>query len=94
MNCSHLLFSGHAVRRMFQRGIKRQEITEIVAIGEIIASYPDDQPHPSFLVLGFSGETPVHVVVAQSQQDHDCVVVTTYIPDSKLWDDGFRMRKT
>ena len=56
MDCSHLLFSGHAVRRMFQRGIKQQDITEIVAAGEIIASYPDDQPHPSFLLLGFSGE--------------------------------------
>jgi len=94
MDCSDLLFSGHAVRRMFQRGFKRQDITEIVAAGEIIASYSDDQPHPSFLLLGFSGETPIHVVVAQNQQDNVCVVVTAYIPDNKLWDDGFRKRKT
>ncbi len=92
MKCSHISFSGHAVRRMFQRDIKRLEVTEIIATGETIASYLNDQPHPSFLLLGFAGETPVHVVVAQNQQDHDCVVVTAYIPDSALWADGFRKR--
>jgi len=79
---------------MFQRSIKRPDITDIVVAGEIIASYPDDQPHPSFLLLGLSDETPMHVVVAQNRQDNVCMVVTAYIPDNKLWDDGFRKRKT
>jgi len=78
---------------MFQRGITRLEVTKIIAAGVIIASYPDDQPHPSFLLLGFAGVTPVHVVVAQNHQDHDCVVVTAYIPDNALWDDDFKKRR-
>ena len=87
MKCSHISVSGHAVRRMFQRGIKRLEVTEI------IASYPDDQPHPGFPLLGFAGMTPVHVVVAQNQKDHNCVVVTAYIPDAALWAGDFRKRR-
>jgi len=93
MKCSHISFSGHAVRRMFQRGIKRPEVTEIIATGEIIASYPDDQPHPSLLLLGFAGVIPVHVVVAQNEKDHDCVIVTAYVPDIALWADDFRKRR-
>lgn len=93
MNCNHVSFSGHAVRRMFQRGIKRQEVTEVIATGEIIANYPDDQPHPSFTLLGFAGAIPVHVVVAQDQQDDACIVIPAHIPDNALWSDGFRKRR-
>ncbi len=64
MNCARLLFSGHAIRRMFERGIGRDDAKEVVARGEGIAEYPDDSPHPSRLMLGRVNRKPIHVLVA------------------------------
>jgi hypothetical protein len=62
--CKENIFSGHAVQRMFDRGLKVSEVQFIIKSGEIIASYPDDRPLPSFLFLGWVRERPLHVVVA------------------------------
>jgi hypothetical protein len=53
MDCESIFFSGHAIRRMFERSIGRREVIDIVRLGEIIAEYPDDEPFPSSLILGF-----------------------------------------
>jgi hypothetical protein len=47
MECERVVFSGHAVQRMFQRGIGRHAVLEVIAAGEAIAEYPDDTPNPS-----------------------------------------------
>ena len=57
MNCSHVVFTGHALRRMFQRELGKDDIIEILKCGECIAEYLEDQPYPSYLMLGFSGST-------------------------------------
>jgi hypothetical protein len=93
MRCSKISFSGHAIRRMFQRSIDRQAVVTAIESGEIIAGYPDDQPHPSFLLLDFAKNRPIHVVLAQNQQDNACVVITATIPDLALWSDGFKKRR-
>ncbi len=54
MHCKTLIFSGHAVTRMFERAITRDQVRSVVEAGEIIASYPDDIPYPSYLVLDLS----------------------------------------
>jgi len=94
LNCGSLSFSGHAVRRMFERGLSRQDVAAAIRDGEVIADYPDDRPYPSCLLLGFVDNRPVHVVVAQDQAQACCIVVTAYIPDSALWADGFRKRRS
>ena len=58
----------------------------------MIADYLDDKPYPSTLLLGFINGGPVHVVIARDDQTADCYVVTVYVPDSKLWNDDFRIR--
>jgi len=94
VNCGSLSFSGHALRRMFERGLSRQDVAAAIRDGEVIADYPDDRPHPSYLLLGFVDHRPIHVVVAQDQARACCIVVTAYIPDSALWADGFRKRRS
>ena len=94
MNCGSLSFSGHALRRMFQRGLGRRDVTDAIRDGEVIADYPDDRPHPSYLLLGFVNDRPIHVVVAHDLDAQHCIVVTAYIPDEALWADGFRKRRT
>ncbi len=78
MRCSKISFSGHAIRRMFQRNINRQAVVTVVE---------------SFLLLDFAKNRPIHVVLAQNQQDNTCVVITAYVPDMALWSDGFKKRR-
>ena len=52
MDCEKISFSGHAVQRMFERGIGKEAVIGVIRTGEVIVSYPDDYPYPSFLMLG------------------------------------------
>ena len=93
MDCKQLHFSRHAFERMFQRGIAPDVVAQLVLSGEIIADYPDDQPFPSALILGFHGGQPVHAVVARDLLAGDCYLVTIYRPDPEIWDEGFKRRR-
>ena len=42
----------HAVKRIFERGISRNCVSELIRTSEIIESYPDDTPFPSCLIMG------------------------------------------
>ena len=53
MECDSIGLSRHALARMFERGIPPKAVFDIVRKGEIIASYPDDRPYPSCLLLGY-----------------------------------------
>ena len=76
MDCAEVVFSGHAVQRMFARGLNEADILQIIQHGEVIESYPRDTPFPSSLVLGVSRNTVIHAVVAR-RDDGRCIVVTT-----------------
>ncbi len=93
MDCAEIIFSGHAIRRMFERKLSQDAILAIVREGEVIAEYPDDSPHPSCLLLGFVSGHPVHVVVAREVESRRCFVVTAYRPDPAKWSDDFRKRR-
>ena len=64
MDCKRVVFSGHAIQRMFERGIGRDDALAVIAQGETIAEYADDKPYPSRLFLGSAGARPLHVVLA------------------------------
>jgi len=93
MDCRQIIFSGHAIRRIFERGIAVSGIREILRVGEIIADYPDDHPLPSFLILGLIDNRPIHVVVAVENETIICYVITVYEPDPTLWSDDFKKRR-
>ena len=93
MDCKDLHFSRHAFERMFQRGIDPDAVAQVVASGEVIADYPDDQPFPSALLLGFHGDQPVHAVVANDPVTGNCHLVTIYWPDPAIWDEAFKKRR-
>jgi hypothetical protein len=92
MECSEVTYSRHALERMFQRGISPEAVSELLQSGEVIASYPDDKPYPSVLLLGFVEQQPVHAVVARDPATAACYVVTVYRPDPLLWEPGFRTK--
>ncbi len=78
---------------MFERGIGAGQVRAVVESGEVIAQYPEDSPFPSVLVLGFLGETPLHVVLGEDVAERTCIVITVYVPQAGLWDTDFKNRK-
>ena len=93
MDCRELLFSGHAIRRMFERGISTGQVREVIESGEIIALYPEDRPLPSTFILGFAGEMPLHVVIGEDASRRVCVVITVYVPEANVWHTDFKTRR-
>jgi hypothetical protein len=93
MNCDRLIFTGHAVQRMFERRIQKEQIRDLLQSGKVIAEYPNDVPFPSSLILGFLRDRPIHIVVAFDDLTKTCHIVTVYEPDPDQWSDDFRTRK-
>lgn len=54
---------------MFERQISKSEDKSVIKTGEEIFGYPDDQPIPSSLMLGFAGKRPKHIVVAYDENE-------------------------
>ena len=88
-----IIFSGHAIRRMFQWKIGSEEVTAVLRTGETIMEYPEDKPFQSRLLLGFSGDRPIHVVAALDPATEACHVITAYVPDPAVWQPDFRTRR-
>jgi len=78
---------------MVHRKIARNDVLEIINNGKVIIDYPDDTPYPSCLILGLVNDNPIHVVIASDWENRTSIVITAYIPDSKLWTEDFRSRK-
>ena len=89
----HLIFSLHAIRRMFKRGITVDDVRAVIENGKTIEEYSDDTPYSSRLVLGWSANRPIHVVVADNMEEKETIVVTVYKPDSLIWLPGFERRR-
>jgi hypothetical protein len=87
-----LIFRKHALQRMFQRTIAVEEVRFVLENGKTIIDYPDDQPYPSRLVLGWQGTRPIHVVAADTEQG-ETIVITVYEPDPALWEPDFERKK-
>ena len=93
MICNTILFSDHAVSQMFRRDISVNDVKLIVESGEIISVYLHDKPFPSYLMLGFILNRPLHVVLAKDETEGSCIVITTYEPDSAIWEFDFKAKK-
>ncbi|QXO95197.1 DUF4258 domain-containing protein [Methanospirillum purgamenti] len=76
-----IIFSSHARTRMFERDISSEDILPILTNGEIIETYEDDTPCPSYLILGYIHDTAIHIVIAVCV-DH-IKIVTVYHPDDR-----------
>ena len=93
MKLRRIQFRLHAIRRMFEREISDQEVLKVIREGEVIEEYPNDEPYPSMLILGFVNDRPIHVVLAVNEEESMGIVVTAYQPAPSLWRDNFRRRR-
>jgi hypothetical protein len=92
-NCNKIQFSGHSIRKMFERRISKFDIECIIHDHEIIKSYLDDEPFPSYLILGYIRKKPLHIVIAQNNINLTCIVITVYEPDPNIWFEDFRKKR-
>ena len=92
----NVVYTRHARQEMLGEEygrIAEHEVFEAVEEGEVIESYPDDEPYPSILVLGKTTQgRAVHIVCAYSKEDELAIIVTAYQPDPSRWIDGRRRR--
>lgn len=93
MEYNSLKFTRHAAEQMFSRNISIANVKEVLKKGTIINSYPDDQPYPSYLLLRYIKQRPIHVVAALDSGIGTCIVITAYEPSLDIWRDGFKERK-
>jgi len=84
----------HATIVRLERGITIAALERALLNGEIIERYPDSQPHPSCLVLGWlaSGD-PLHIVCSRGNVEPALRVVTLYEPEDALWESDYKTRK-
>ena len=88
-----IVWTQHVALRLRERGIKRIDLIECIKTGEIIEQYPEDEPYPSCLILGFcKADKPLHIVVALDPAV-SCCIVTAYRPDLNKWEVNFKTRK-
>ena len=91
---SRVQWRSHALERMMERGISRQQVKQVVMQGEVIASYQDDTPFPSMLMMdGRPGDEVLHVVVAFDAAKSYCYVITAYRPDLEHFESDFKTRR-
>jgi len=93
MTARPLIFRIHAVQRMFERRISEANVAQILQAGEVIEDYSSEMPHPGGLMLGWRGQRPLHVVMAEQADENARVVITVYEPDPAQWQPSFKKRK-
>lgn len=93
MNCTSINWRRHALERMFQRNISRDDVKKAMKNGKVIEVYNDDQPFPSQLIFAIINEKALHVVVAEDEYTRECFVVTAYTPSKEYFEDDFITRK-
>ena len=84
----------HALERMMERAIRRSDALEVLLSGELIEDYPDDQPFPSGLFLGWRHARPLHVLAAFDGAREQVFVITAYEPDLAHFEADFKTRRT
>ena len=85
-------WSSHCLERMQERDISRQDVINCLCNGEMIEDYPDDFPHPSCLVFGYTvNHKIIHVVVGS---DGECVyIITAYFTHTAKFEEDLKTRK-
>ncbi len=68
---------------MAERGISTSQLEEAILFGEVIESYEDDHPCPSYLLLSTANNISLHIVIGMCR-DH-LRIVTCYYPDENEW---------
>lgn len=77
---------------MQERDISISDVESCLQTGEIIENYPDDFPHPSCLILGYTkGNKRLHIVVGSD--GYTIFFITAYFPSTDKFENDLKTRK-
>ena len=93
LNYDKIIYTGHSIQRIFERGIEPEEIEKSLVKGEIIEDYPGDKPYPSFLLLNYVNDEAIHIVASFDKDNKTIYIITAYYPDKEIWDESNRNRR-
>ncbi len=83
----------HALERMAERGIFRDEVKQVLLRGERIEDYAEDQPFPGALFLGRPKGRALHVVAAFNAERIMVFIITAYEPELAHFEPDLRTRR-
>lgn len=89
----HVEWQRHALERLLERDISRNDIFRALVAGEEIEDYPDDKPFSSALFLHWIDKQPLHVVAALDVVNGFVFIITTYRPDIEHFEPDFKTRR-
>jgi len=89
MECQQYRLSSHAIKRLFERGIQKNEAISVIQNGEIITEYPKDKPYSSSF---FINDRPLHVLFSLDIENKICYIITVYELNPKIWSSDFKTR--
>ena len=89
---SKVLWTQHCLQRMQERDISRADVKNGIATGEIIEDYPDDFPHPSCLIFGYTINDKIIHVVAGSDGKY-IYIITAYFPNTIKFEKDLKTRR-
>ena len=87
-------WSRHVLERMAARNLALAVVKEALQTGEIIEEYPEDEPYPSGLFLGWVEDEAVHAVAAFEASRRVVYIITAYRPDEDHFGPDRRTRRT
>jgi hypothetical protein len=91
---NHYFLTDHATTQKDERGIKEQEIREVIGRGEVIERYPDAYPCPACLFMHEARPgQPLYVVGAYDAARQEARIVTIHWRDPDKWLDDWRTRR-
>ena len=89
---SRIIWTQHCLERMQERDISRADVKNVILTGEIIEEYPDDYPHPSCLIFGYTINNRIlHIVVGCDTIN--IYIITAYYPDTKKFEEDLKTRR-
>jgi hypothetical protein len=89
----NIIFKKHALVRMLERRIESSDIIHALENCSVVEAYHDDRPYPSYLLLGYSGSRPLHIVLSGDQDMELIFIITIYEPSDDLWEGDYKTRR-
>lgn len=89
----NIFYSDHGEKRRQRLGVRTSHVRDALQDGTTIETYPDTGRGPSYLLLHWIGDAPIHVVAAD--KDGFTIIVTVYDPRTEpdTWTDNYSQRR-
>jgi len=72
----------HALQRMFEREVSRDDVFACIDNGKIDTIYTDTGPYPAALIKGWdTQEQQLHVIIGFDESRYTSYIITVYHPE-------------